>query len=111
MAQQPLREMQKKPVPLPVSFQTFQAPSHQLHQIHDWTSFRCRWCGRDFISLFAIREGRIPPTLNLDRLDPACEALRLDFTPNHSVEKRLDYALSNSFGFGGTNASLIVGRV
>ncbi|MEO5971214.1 MAG: beta-ketoacyl-ACP synthase II [Bdellovibrionia bacterium] len=62
-------------------------------------------------SLYAIRDGRIPPTINLESLDPACEALRLNFTANKSVEKRLDYALSNSFGFGGTNASLIVGRL
>jgi 3-oxoacyl-[acyl-carrier-protein] synthase II len=61
-------------------------------------------------SLFAIREGRIPPTINLENLDPACKALRLDFTANQTVEKRFDYALTNSFGFGGTNASLIVGR-
>jgi len=62
-------------------------------------------------SLFAIRDGRIPPTINLESLDPSCAALGLDFTANRSVEKCLDYALSNSFGFGGTNASLIVGRV
>ena len=62
-------------------------------------------------SLFAIREGRIPPTINLKNLDPQCAALGLDFTANQTVEKRLDYALSNSFGFGGTNASLILGRI
>ncbi len=62
-------------------------------------------------SLFAIRDGRIPPTINLKNLDPACAELGLDFTANHAVEKRLDYALSNSFGFGGTNASLVLGRV
>jgi 3-oxoacyl-[acyl-carrier-protein] synthase II len=62
-------------------------------------------------SLYAIRDGRIPPTINLQNLDSNCEALRLNFTPNHSVEKRVNYALSNSFGFGGTNASLIVGRI
>jgi 3-oxoacyl-[acyl-carrier-protein] synthase II len=64
-----------------------------------------------FFSIMAIREGRIPPTINLDSLDPGCAALRLDFTANKAVEKRLDFALSNSFGFGGTNASLVFGRV
>lgn len=62
-------------------------------------------------SLFAIAEGKIPPTINLENLDPSCAALGLNFTANQSVEKRLDYALSNSFGFGGTNASLILGRI
>ncbi len=64
-----------------------------------------------FFSLMAIREGKIPPTINLDSLDPKCAELKLNFTPHRTVEKRFDYALSNSFGFGGTNASLIFGRV
>ncbi|MCC7440416.1 MAG: beta-ketoacyl-ACP synthase II [Bdellovibrionales bacterium] len=62
-------------------------------------------------SLLAVHEGRIPPTINLDRLDPKCAETGLDFTAHRAVEKRVDYALSNSFGFGGTNASLIFGRV
>jgi 3-oxoacyl-[acyl-carrier-protein] synthase II len=62
-------------------------------------------------SLLAIKNGLIPPTINLDELDPSCAELGLDFTANRAAEKRFDYALSNSFGFGGTNASLIFGRV
>ncbi|HAR44344.1 MAG TPA: beta-ketoacyl-ACP synthase, partial [Bdellovibrionales bacterium] len=62
-------------------------------------------------SILAIREGRIPPTINLDNLDPACKELGLDFTANQTVEKQLNYALSNSFGFGGTNSTLIFGKV
>ncbi len=62
-------------------------------------------------SLLAIYEGVIPPTINLDNLDPACAELGLNFTANHAVNKKFNYALSNSFGFGGTNASLIVGRI
>lgn len=62
-------------------------------------------------SILAIKEGRIPPTINLENLEPACAELRLNYTANHTQEKRLDYALSNSFGFGGTNASLIFGRI
>lgn len=62
-------------------------------------------------SIFAIREGRIPPTINLENLDPGCAELKLDFTANRAVEKKLDYALSNSFGFGGTNGSLIFGKI
>jgi 3-oxoacyl-[acyl-carrier-protein] synthase II len=61
--------------------------------------------------IMAIREGRIPPTINLDKLDAGCAELRLDFTANTAVEKRFDYALSNSFGFGGTNGSLVFGRI
>ena len=62
-------------------------------------------------SIMAIREGRIPPTINISNLDPGCAALGLDFTPNTAVEKRMNMALSNSFGFGGTNASLIFSRI
>jgi 3-oxoacyl-[acyl-carrier-protein] synthase II len=62
-------------------------------------------------SIFAIREGRIPPTINLENLDPGCAELKLDFTANRAVEKKVDYALSNSFGFGGTNGSLIFGKI
>ena len=59
----------------------------------------------------AIHHGVIPPTINLDRLDPACAALGLNFTAKNAAEKRIDAALSNSFGFGGTNASLVIGRI
>jgi 3-oxoacyl-[acyl-carrier-protein] synthase II len=62
-------------------------------------------------SLMALREGRIPPTINLDSLDPACVELGLNFTAHHAVDKKIQYALSNSFGFGGTNASLIFGKI
>jgi len=64
-----------------------------------------------FAAVQAIHHGVIPPTINLDNLDPACAALGLNFTPNTAVEKKVDFALANSFGFGGTNASLVVGRV
>jgi 3-oxoacyl-[acyl-carrier-protein] synthase II len=50
----------------------------------------------------------IPPTINLDEPDPACD---LDYTPNKPRERRLTAAMSNSFGFGGHNASVIVGQL
>jgi 3-oxoacyl-[acyl-carrier-protein] synthase II len=62
-------------------------------------------------AVLAIDKGIIPPTLNLDNLDPACEALGLNFTARTAVEKKVEVALANSFGFGGTNASLVFGRV
>ena len=61
-------------------------------------------------AVLAIEKGVIPPTINLDNLDPACAALGLDFTAHTAVRKRVDVALANSFGFGGTNASLVFGR-
>lgn len=58
----------------------------------------------------AIRDGVIPPTINLDNIDPACAALGLNFTPKVAVKKQVNAALANSFGFGGTNASLVIRR-
>jgi len=62
-------------------------------------------------SIMAVVEGKIPPTINLDELDPECAKLGMNFTPHTAVEKSLNYALSNSFGFGGTNASLLFGKI
>ena len=63
-----------------------------------------------FAAVLAIRDGVVPPTINLDNLDPACAATGLNFTPNTAVRKLVRAALSNSFGFGGTNASVVVSR-
>ena len=53
----------------------------------------------------AIRDGVIPPTINLDHPDEECD---LDFTPHKAREKKVSVALNNSFGFGGHNATLVV---
>ncbi len=58
-------------------------------------------------SLLAIRDGIVPPTINLENLDPECAATGLNFTPNKIVKKEIKTAISNSFGFGGTNVSLM----
>ncbi len=55
-------------------------------------------------SILAMVNGVLPPTINLENPDPECD---LDYIPNKSRQKQVQYALSNSFGFGGTNASLV----
>ena len=64
-----------------------------------------------FAAVKAIAEGVVPPTINLTNLDPVCAATGLNFTPNTAVRKEVRAALANSFGFGGTNASLVFARV
>lgn len=59
------------------------------------------------ITLMALQKGIVPPTMNLENVDPEC---RLNYVPNKPVERELHYALSNSFGFGGTNGSLVFKR-
>jgi 3-oxoacyl-[acyl-carrier-protein] synthase II len=59
------------------------------------------------ISVLAIRDQIVPPTINYENPDPACD---LDYVPNKARKTAVNYALSNSFGFGGTNASLLFKR-
>jgi 3-oxoacyl-[acyl-carrier-protein] synthase II len=59
------------------------------------------------ISILALDRGVLPPTINLENPDPECD---LDYIPNKSREKQVNVAMSNSFGFGGTNACLIFKR-
>ena len=55
----------------------------------------------------AIRDQVAPPTINMENQDPACD---LDFVPNTARDMRIDIAISNSFGFGGTNGTLALRR-
>jgi len=58
-------------------------------------------------TILAIGRGMLPPTINLDNQDPDCD---LDYVPNKARKADVEYALSNSFGFGGHNATLVVRR-
>jgi 3-oxoacyl-[acyl-carrier-protein] synthase II len=59
------------------------------------------------ICALALADGRVPPTINLFDQDPECV---LDFVANTARERRLRHVLNNSFGFGGTNCSLLFSR-
>jgi 3-oxoacyl-[acyl-carrier-protein] synthase II len=59
------------------------------------------------ITILAVHHQTAPPTINLDHPDEACD---LDYVPNRKREMPIRYALSNSFGFGGTNAALLFKR-
>ena len=58
-------------------------------------------------SIMAINTGIIPPTINYDEPDPECD---LYYVPNKAIERKVDYTLTNSFGFGGHNGVLLIGK-
>ena len=58
--------------------------------------------------LLALRDGLIPPTINYENPDPLCD---LDYTPNQARQRAISITMSNSFGFGGHNGSVIVGKL
>jgi 3-oxoacyl-[acyl-carrier-protein] synthase II len=60
------------------------------------------------ITALAIRDQKIPPTINIENQDPACD---IDANPSGARSLNLEYALSNSFGFGGTNGALVFKRI
>jgi 3-oxoacyl-[acyl-carrier-protein] synthase II len=57
--------------------------------------------------ILAMRDQVLPPTINLDEPDPECD---LDYVPNEARDAKIDVVISNSFGFGGTNGSLVFRR-
>ncbi len=59
------------------------------------------------ISVLALDRGVLPPTINLENPDPECD---LDYIPHTARKVQVDVAMSNSFGFGGTNACLVFRR-
>ncbi|HBO14539.1 MAG TPA: beta-ketoacyl-ACP synthase, partial [Halieaceae bacterium] len=60
------------------------------------------------ISILALRDQVAPPTINLDNVDEGCN---LDYVPNTARERPIRHVLSNSFGFGGTNGSLVFSQL
>jgi 3-oxoacyl-(acyl-carrier-protein) synthase len=60
------------------------------------------------VCLLSIQHGILTPTINYEVPDPECD---LDYVPNHARHATVDRALSNSFGFGGINATVVVGRL
>ena len=74
------------------------------------TAARVRWRGirlRVFSAL-SIRDQVAPPTINLDNPDEGCD---LNYAANSAQEMKIDVAISNSFGFGGTNGTLVFKKV
>ena len=59
------------------------------------------------LTLLALRDQMLPPTINYENPDPQCD---LDYVANRARPAAIEYALSNSFGFGGTNAALLLKR-
>jgi 3-oxoacyl-[acyl-carrier-protein] synthase II len=59
------------------------------------------------VSVLSLMNQVMPPTINLENPDPECD---LDYVPNEARERRLRHVMSNSFGFGGHNACLVLGR-
>jgi 3-oxoacyl-[acyl-carrier-protein] synthase II len=60
------------------------------------------------VTVLALRDQILPPTINLENQDPG--TCNMDFVPNHARKASLEYAMSNSFGFGGTNGALLFRR-
>jgi len=58
--------------------------------------------------VLALRDQILPPTVNLENQDPETDGM--DFVPNQARETQFEYAMSNSFGFGGTNGALLFRR-
>jgi 3-oxoacyl-[acyl-carrier-protein] synthase II len=60
------------------------------------------------VAALAVHHNVVPPTINLDHPDPECD---LDYVPHHGRETRVNVSMSNSFGFGGHNASLVMRKL
>ena len=72
------------------------------------TTFFMALLGMTVFSVMALHAGIIPPTINLEQPGEGCD---LDYVPNVAREKQIDIAVSNGFGFGGTNGTLVFRRL
>ena len=79
----------------------------ELDQVHDGAPAGAAGVVEAIFSILAMRDGIVPPTINLHNPGPDCD---LDYVPNTARQMKVDIALSNSFGFGGTNGSVIFRR-
>ncbi len=81
----------------------------EFHQVDDRTpAGRRRRIGSRSVTVLALRDQILPPTINLENQDPDTNGM--DFVPNQARKATLEYAMSNSFGFGGTNGALVFKR-
>ena len=80
---------------------------HQQHQVHDRASARRAGAVEAIVCVLTIRDGIVHPTIDYHTPDPNCD---LDYVPNQARKAKVDVALSNSFGFGGHNGTLIFKR-
>ena len=78
---------------------------HELYQIHDRTPLGAAGAIEAVITVMALHDQICPPTINLENPDP--EVGDFNLVPNVAQKHDFEYALTNSFGFGGTNGSLI----
>lgn len=85
------------------------APQVPISSTKSMTGHLTTACGaiEMFVCALAIRDGAIPPTINLENADPACD---LDYTPNQARSSSCRHVMSNSFGFGGQNVTLVASR-
>jgi 3-oxoacyl-[acyl-carrier-protein] synthase II len=60
------------------------------------------------VCALSLRDGKVHPTINYETPDPECD---LDYVPNQARDVSINTALSNSFGFGGQNACVVIGRI
>ena len=63
---------------------------------------------KEYAVALSIETGVIPPTINLHEVDPECAGI--DFVPNTAKKADIRYAMSNAFGFGGQNSSILIGK-